>query len=202
VEKKRFSGDELYVLRNDIPIAALIERGLDIPSHRRHGRFCFLCPVCKEFNTAVNKRTNQAKCFTCDKSFNTIDLVMETRQWDFVDSVRFLRRYYENLPQRTCSEQKNLKPAKHDRSRKEDASHGPEHIGEILAGVMSSTSCAANNPTAHIIDKQDSINPKAPQPSNERILALEQKVENLSHQIEKIVKLMDHNFLMNASKSG
>jgi hypothetical protein len=204
VAKKRFCSDELYVLRNDIPVATLIEHGLEIPSHRRHGRFCFLCPVCKELNTAVNVRTNQAKCFTCDKSFNTIDLVMETRQWEFVDSVRFLRKYYANLPQHT--EQRNLKPEipckQPELSRKEEASRGPEHIGKVLAGVMSSASCVADNPSAPSIDNQDSKNPKALQPSNDRILALEQKVENLSHQIEKIVKLMDHNLLMHLSKSG
>ncbi len=115
---------------------------------------------------------------------------MENRQWDFVDSVRFLRKYYANLPEHI--EQKNLK----------EASRGPKHIGKILAGVMSSASCAINNPSAHSVDNQDSKNPKAPQPSNDRILALEQKVENLSHQIEKIVKLLDQNFLMNVPKSG
>ena len=128
---------------------------------------------------------------------------MENRQWDFVDSVRFLRKYYANLPQHT--EQKNLKPeipCELELSRKEESSRGPKHIGKILAGVMSSASCVINNPSAHSVDNQDSKNPKAPQPSNDRILALEQKVENLSHQIEKIVELLDQNLLMNVSKSG
>jgi DNA primase len=193
MEKKRFSSDELYRLRNDIPVAVLIEHGLEIPSHRRHGRFCFLCPVCKEFNSAINMRTNQAKCFTCEKSFNTIDLVMETRQWDFVDSVRFLRKYYENLPQRT--EQKDLMseiPCKQP-ERFKKASRTPEHIGNILAGVMSSASSVTNTPSARNTDNQKSINPKSNELSNERILALERKVETLNRQIEEMVKLINPN---------
>lgn len=195
MEKKRFSSDELYVLRNDIPVAVLIESGLEIPSHRRDGRFCFLCPVCKEFNTAVNIKTNQAKCFTCEKMFNTIDLVMQARQWGFVDSVRFLRKYYANMPQR--SGQKDLRPEisskQPDQPRKKQASRAPEHIGNILADVMSAVSSVANYPSALNTDNQESINPIAPQPSKDRILELEQKVENLSRQIEKIVKLMNPN---------
>ncbi len=193
MEKKRFSSDELYQLRNDILVAELIENGLDIPSHTRQGRFCFLCPLCQEFNTAVNPRSNQAKCFTCEKLFNTIDLVMEARQWDFADSVRFLRKFYANLPQ--GGKHQDLKPAifcrQPERPGKEAASHGPEHIGQILAGVMSLAPSAENNPSAKNTDTHNLRDRQDRQPSNDRILELEQKVEHLSRQIEKMVKLMN-----------
>jgi hypothetical protein len=182
--KKKFSSDELYVLRNDIPVAVLIENGLNIPTHRRDGRFCYLCPTCKEFNTAVSSRANQARCYTCDKLFNTIDLVMEERQWGFVDSVRFLRKYYANMPQ--GYEQP-------ERSGQKQASHCPEHIGNILTGVMSAVSSVANKPSSHNTDNQKSTNPKGPRASNDRILALEQKLESLSRQVEKIITLINQN---------
>jgi hypothetical protein len=193
--KRKFSSDELYVLRNDIPVAVLIENGLKIPTHRRDGRFCYLCPVCKEFNTAVSSRTNQARCYTCEKLFNTIDLVMEERQWGFVDSARFLSKFYANMPQR--SEQKDVSSATSynqlERSGREEASRAPEHIGNILTGVMSAASSVASNPSSHNTGNQESINPKGPEASNDRILALEQKLESLSRQVEKIVTLINQN---------
>ena len=70
--KKRFSSQELYELRNHIPVDALI-RELGIPSKIRDGYFRFLCPLCNEFQTAVKPETNLARCFRCEKNFNTID---------------------------------------------------------------------------------------------------------------------------------
>ncbi len=89
--KRCFSSSQLYAMRNQINIQRLIEKKLDIPSQLIKGCFRFLCPLCNGFDTAVNPKTNLARCFSCEKNFNTIDLVMVVRQMNFVDSVRFLQ---------------------------------------------------------------------------------------------------------------
>ena len=89
---KRFSSQELYNLRNLIPIHILIEEILMIPSKITEGFFRFLCPLCSEFNTATNPENNLARCFRCQKNFNTIDMVMVIRKASFVESVRFLKK--------------------------------------------------------------------------------------------------------------
>ena len=88
---KRFSSKELYELRNSIPIHVLIETQLDIPTKISEGVFRFLCPLCNEFQTAVNAKTNLSRCFRCEKNFNTIDMVMICRNTCFVDSVKYLQ---------------------------------------------------------------------------------------------------------------
>ncbi len=88
---KRFSSQELFELRNNIPVDILIRDHLQIPSKIRDGFFRFLCPVCNEFQTAVNPATNLARCFRCEKNFNTIDLVMVVRRYGFRDSVLYLK---------------------------------------------------------------------------------------------------------------
>ena len=69
----------------------LIRDHLQIPSKIRDGFFRFLCPFCNEFQTAVNPATNLARCFRCEKNFNTIDLVMLVRKYGFRDSVLYLK---------------------------------------------------------------------------------------------------------------
>jgi len=96
--KNRFSSRELFELRNNIPLDMLIRDQLQVPSKIRDGVFRFLCPVCNEFQTAVNPTTNLARCFRCEKNFNAIDLVMEVRGCGFKDSVRFLKNLIETVP--------------------------------------------------------------------------------------------------------
>ena len=88
---KYFSSRELYKLRNSIPIAVLIEKELAIPSKISEGFFRFLCPLCNEFQTAVNPKTNMGRCFRCEKNFNPIDMVMAWHSIGFVDSVKYLQ---------------------------------------------------------------------------------------------------------------
>ena len=88
---KRFSSKELYELRNSIPIDVLIETELGIPAKISEGIFRFLCPLCNEFQTAVNPKTNLSRCFRCEKNFNTIDMVMAWHSTGFVDSVKYLQ---------------------------------------------------------------------------------------------------------------
>lgn len=87
---KRHSRVKLRQLRNDIDIADLISGVLDLPNKMSEGYFRFLCPECSEFNTAVNYRTNLARCFRCRKNFNPIDMVIASEGFTFLEAVDFL----------------------------------------------------------------------------------------------------------------
>jgi len=84
---RRFTGNELFKLRNQIPVEMVIDEQLRIPSKFSEGYFRFLCPICNEFQTATNPKTNLARCFRCERNFNPIDLVMIVKGFGFVESV-------------------------------------------------------------------------------------------------------------------
>lgn len=87
---KRYSKKVLRMLRNEIPIAILICDLLKMPNKLSEGYFRFLCPLCSEFNTATNQKTNLARCFRCEKNFNPIDMVMHVKRVGFIDAVEYL----------------------------------------------------------------------------------------------------------------
>ena len=60
--RKHFSSQELFVLRNHIPIDTLIEKHLKIPSKFSKGYFRFLCPYCHQFQTIANENTHRQEC--------------------------------------------------------------------------------------------------------------------------------------------
>ena len=66
---KQFSSDFLRSLRNDISIDKLIRMSSELPWKEREGFLRFLCPLCNEFHTATNPKTNLARCFRCQKNF-------------------------------------------------------------------------------------------------------------------------------------
>lgn len=96
--KRRFTGNELFKPRNLIPVDTLIGDQLNIPSKISEGYFRFLCPICNEFQTATNPKTNLARCFLCEKNFNPVDLVMIVRGVGFVESVRYLKTLLPDAP--------------------------------------------------------------------------------------------------------
>lgn len=87
---KYFSRELLYRLRNQIPLERLIADKLAWTCKRREGRFCFLCPACGDYETAVNPRTNLGRCFACKRNFNPIDFVILATDRNFGDAVYFL----------------------------------------------------------------------------------------------------------------
>ena len=87
---KRYSKKFLRTLRNEIPIAILICDLLKMENKVSDGYFRFLCPICSEFNTATNQKTNLARCFLCGKNFNPIDMVMHVKRLSFVSAVEYL----------------------------------------------------------------------------------------------------------------
>jgi len=88
--RKEYSKAMLRRLRNEIPIAPLIDDVLDVPSKISEGYFRFLCPKCSEFITATNPKTNLARCFRCEMNFNTIEMVMIVKHFNFREAVEFL----------------------------------------------------------------------------------------------------------------
>jgi len=96
--QKKFSSQELFELRNLIPVEMLIREQLEMPSKISEGVFRFLCPICNEFQTAINPANNLARCFRCERNFNTIDLVMTVQRIGFKESVLFLKRLMAKVP--------------------------------------------------------------------------------------------------------
>jgi hypothetical protein len=84
-----FTKQQLFQVRNEIDIDWLINEKLNI-ERQFNGAWRFRCPLCQQLNTATQKKTNLARCFSCQKNFNTIDIVIYTKKINFVPSVRFL----------------------------------------------------------------------------------------------------------------
>lgn len=105
---RRFTGNELFKLRNLIPVDMLIRDRLNLPCKMGEGYFRFLCPVCNEFQTAVNPKTNLARCFHCEKNFNSIDLVMIVKGAGFVESVQYLQKLLPDIPPEAADQRLGL----------------------------------------------------------------------------------------------
>ncbi len=196
--KRCFSSSQLYTLRNDINVQVLIEQTLRIPSRITEGCFRFLCPLCNGYDTAVNPKTNLARCFGCEKNFNTIDLVMVVRQADFVHSVKFLQSIHQkddqgqNHHDRKAISASNLKgqgrinpktPAAKSEKR-------PLPIGEILDRVLPAIhhGISENCKAALKSNKQMAARKITVE---DRIVKLEQKLKLLERQIKKITQILD-----------
>jgi DNA primase len=95
MEAKRYSKEELWALRNEVSIKGLME-ALEVPVKMQEGLFRFLCPSCGEFETGVKVETNLGRCFRCDKNYNPIEIVMATKGYSFVSSVRYLSELRKN----------------------------------------------------------------------------------------------------------
>lgn len=87
-----FTDSLLRRLRNDIDFARLFA-DLNWPHKVRNRQLAFVCPRCQECQSAVNPRTNLARCFHCETNFNPIDFTMAARDCPFVDAVCFLESY-------------------------------------------------------------------------------------------------------------
>ncbi len=87
---QRYSKTLLRKLRNHIPVDLVISNILKQPNKISEGYFRFLCPNCGEFNTSVNPKTNLGRCFSCEKNFNPIDMVMSVKAYSFTQAVDYL----------------------------------------------------------------------------------------------------------------
>lgn len=88
---KYYPASLLRTLRNQIPIDTLIADILRLEVRRTDSLLRFRCPLCNNFHTGTNPKTNLARCFDCNKNFNPIDMVMAVTQCGFVDAVELLK---------------------------------------------------------------------------------------------------------------
>ena len=109
---KALTKEHLHQLRNRIDIIPLIADVLEIIYKTHDGRFRFMCPLCHDFDTAVNPDTNLARCFRCKRNFNPIDMVMTVKSYSFVQAVRYLDPILNQL---------RAKDAHHQRPRSQQA---------------------------------------------------------------------------------
>ena len=167
--ESHYTRQELFILRNHIPVDSLIKE-LGIPSKMIEGYFRFCCPVCHEFNTGVNPKTNLARCFDCRKNYNTIDLVMLVKGSNFIQSVKFLQRFHDR-------KEESVLPNPHPIERLSSAQ--PVSIGKILKAMETAGGS---------ISKRQKANSQPFNQLNERIIELEQKVEYLTKKL-KVIEL-------------
>lgn len=85
------SRQRLWRLRNELPVDCILEK-LGVVTKTRDGYLRFLCPLCGDFHTATNPRTNLGRCFRCQRNFNPIDLTMAVKKLPFLEAVAFLER--------------------------------------------------------------------------------------------------------------
>jgi hypothetical protein len=86
-----YPADFLRMLRNDIPIDEVIVDLLNLEVQKDRKTIRFRCPLCYNFHTATNHKTNLARCFDCEKNFNPIDMVITVGNCGFVDAVKILK---------------------------------------------------------------------------------------------------------------
>ena len=86
-----YPADFLRMLRNDIPIDEVIVDLLNLEVKKNCKTIRFRCPLCYNFHTATNHKTNLARCFDCQKNFNPIDMVITVGNCGFVDAVKILK---------------------------------------------------------------------------------------------------------------
>jgi len=85
----KIPSQRLRDLRNLVSIERALEE-IGLPAKWSEGYLRFLCPLCSEFNTATNPRTNLGRCFRCQRNFNPIDLVMAAEDVSFLEAVQRL----------------------------------------------------------------------------------------------------------------
>jgi len=173
--KKRFSDEELVVLRNQIPIRFLIETILAIPSKFIENIFRFLCPVCSEFNTSIIPDSNIVKCFSCNRIFNTIDITMTSKKYDFVTSVTFLKEIY--------------KKTKMDQNRKNGSKSNKwmNNIPQIKSKELICVGDVLNHSTNPIINQI-----YTPSQLTRNFEKLELKLDSIMEEIQQIKKFLFH----------
>ena len=159
---RRFSPQELTLLRNRVPITHLIKTLLEMPARSSNGKLTFACPSCGGYDTSIHTAHNLARCFACRKNFNPIELVMYHLQMGFVDSVRWLKCRIPETPAQN----------------KPSGNTQPSCIGDILADVIPSPPNAKAGSTSE-------------QSILQRLSALEDSVRHLCRVIDKLRSSLD-----------
>jgi len=96
----RYTRQQLFALRNHIPIDKVIE-SLGIHNAIHDGQYRFSCPVCHQMDTGILRKKNIVRCFTCEKQYNTIDLVLKVLGLGFLESAAYLEEIKAQMPAET-----------------------------------------------------------------------------------------------------
>jgi hypothetical protein len=108
---ERLSKSHLRELRNRVEIIPLIADVLEVLYKTHDGRFRFMCPLCHDFDSAVNTDTNLARCFRCQRNFNPIDMVMIVKRYSFIQAVRYLQPMLDRFLTRADDNAKRRHPS-------------------------------------------------------------------------------------------
>lgn len=165
----------------------LINEILKLPSKTNQGQLRFLCPICSQFNTATKRETNLARCFHCQRNFNTIEMVMETKSLDFIQSAQFLQGL---LPENKSKEMMAYQPSSNLRLpspasfqiRKE-----PVPLQTIVKNIGIRTSKQLNQTSDDVSDKinqQDQV-----------IEQLNDKINRLSEHLDQLKSFVIKQFI-------
>ena len=166
---RRYTRQHLFTLRNHIPIDRLVE-AISVPSKIQEGYYRFQCPVCNEFSTGINPKTNLARCVSCRKNFNTIDFVMTVKGLSFIDSVAYLETLTTAFPFSIQPSLSSALPSNH--SRDANKANTPVPIGDILKSMAIPAPPASPPPTQN--------GPQTIETLQRRISALESLVKSLT----------------------
>jgi len=90
---RRFSNEELYTLRNKVPVKFVLEQLCGNECKEIEGYIRFICPLCHEMRTSLHPKENLGRCFRCERNFNAIEFVMYCCKLSFVDSVKLLLKH-------------------------------------------------------------------------------------------------------------
>lgn len=165
--ESRYTRQQLFVLRNHIPIDRVIET-LDIHNAIHDGQYRFNCPVCHQMNTGISRKINQARCFDCEKNYNTIDLVIEVLGLRFLESAAYLEKLKEQMPAKT-----NQKESPEKLTRQNEL----VHIGDVFKSLISS-SPDKTSPTRDLRQESQTISDL-----RKRVCDLENCIKSLSDKI-------------------
>jgi hypothetical protein len=171
----------------------LINEILKLPSKTTQGQLRFLCPLCSQFHTATKRETNLARCFHCQRNFNTIEMVMETKSLDFIQSVQFLQGL---LPENNSKETMAYKPSSNPRFpcppsfqiRKE-----PLPLQAVVKNIgirTSKQSNQASNDDSARINRQD-----------QTIEQLNDKINRLEKQLDQLKSFVINQFMEKSKNS-
>jgi predicted RNA-binding Zn-ribbon protein involved in translation (DUF1610 family) len=160
----------------------VIENLLGIALEKNQGALRFGCPLCGEFNTAINFSTNLARCFRCETNFNPIDMVMAVKDINFVEAVTLLKKYKENSLHDQKQEPERdrsagcLPPTGSILNRSDKK---PVAIGNILSMFM-------DRQESHMAESNKTDSTPQKSPLTYRITKLEKDVQRLSEQLNHL----------------
>lgn len=125
----RLSKEHLQKLRKDIPVLRVVRELLGVPSAVVENTLRFECPLCRQLHIVIQQESNVAHCLSCERTFNTIDIVILSKKVDFLKGISLLQGLMGNV-----SSTQSLPTA---RGNNEARRQSTPSIGRILSEVAS-----------------------------------------------------------------